>query len=71
MSALPTMAKEESSIHLRPDHGNKMESSIAVAGKNENDTGAYSQTRTRKLFSFSQLFAFSLTYMSLWEGMCT
>jgi hypothetical protein len=31
----------------------------------------YSQTRTRRLFSFSQLFAFSLTYMALWEGMCT
>ncbi|KAI8316095.1 hypothetical protein K4K61_011126 [Colletotrichum sp. SAR11_59] len=31
----------------------------------------YNQTRTRRVFSFSQLFAFSLTYMALWEGMCT
>lgn len=29
------------------------------------------QTRTRRLFSSSQLFAFSLTYMAVWEGMCT
>lgn len=29
------------------------------------------QTRTRRLFSASQLFAFSLTYMAVWEGMCT
>jgi hypothetical protein len=29
------------------------------------------QTRTRRLFSFAQLFAFSLTYMAVWEGMCT
>lgn len=29
------------------------------------------QTRTRRLFSTSQLFAFSLTYMAVWEGMCT
>lgn len=29
------------------------------------------QIRTRRLFSASQLFAFSLTYMAVWEGMCT
>jgi hypothetical protein len=28
-------------------------------------------TRIRRLFSFSQLFAFSLTFMSTWEGMNT
>lgn len=41
------------------------------ASSNPEDAWLYSQTRTRKLFSFSQLFAFSLTYMALWEGMCT
>ncbi|KAF2838116.1 amino acid transporter [Patellaria atrata CBS 101060] len=30
-----------------------------------------SQTRVRRLFNFIQLFAFSLTFMSSWEGMCT
>lgn len=28
-------------------------------------------TKIRRLFSFSQLFAFSLTFMSTWEGMNT
>lgn len=41
----------------------------AVRSKDESDV--YNQTRTRRVFSFSQLFAFSLTYMALWEGMCT
>ena len=27
--------------------------------------------KIRRLFSFSQLFAFSLTFMSTWEGMNT
>ncbi len=30
-----------------------------------------SVTRVRRLFSFSQIFAFSLTFMSTWEGMNT
>jgi choline transport protein len=30
-----------------------------------------SQVRIRRLFSFTQIFMFSLTYMGLWEGMCT
>lgn len=30
-----------------------------------------SQTRVRRLFSTAQIFMFSLTYMALWEGMCT
>lgn len=37
----------------------------------EQGVGLDSQTRTRRLFSFAQLFAFSLTYMAVWEGMCT
>ncbi|RDW65969.1 hypothetical protein BP6252_09604 [Coleophoma cylindrospora] len=37
----------------------------------EQDVGLASQTQTRRLFSFIQLFAFSLTYMAVWEGMCT
>jgi hypothetical protein len=36
-----------------------------------NDVSLNAQTRTRKLFSFAQLFAFSLTYMGVWEGMTT
>lgn len=44
------------------DHG--------VTTENDNNS-VYNQTRTRKVFSFSQLFAFSLTYMALWEGMCS
>lgn len=30
-----------------------------------------SVTRVRRLFNFSQIFAFSLTFMSTWEGMNT
>lgn len=44
--------------------------SVQATSKSD-DNSVYNQTRTRKLFSFSQLFAFSLTYMALWEGMCT
>ncbi|KAK7966276.1 uncharacterized protein PG986_000553 [Apiospora aurea] len=32
------------------------------------DEAVHNQTRTRRLFSMSQLFAFSLTYMGTWEG---
>lgn len=45
--------------------------SVDASGKPAEESGIYSVTRTRKVFSFSQLFAFSLTYMSLWEGMCS
>ena len=63
------MAQPES-IELRP--ANKGVSNVEVSIKPE-DGGSevYNQTRTRRVFSFSQLFAFSLTYMALWEGMCT
>lgn len=27
-------------------------------------------TRVRRVFSFAQLFAFSLAYMGAWEGIC-
>lgn len=30
-----------------------------------------SQVRIRRVFSFTQIFMFSLTYMAVWEGMCT
>ena len=30
-----------------------------------------SMLRVRKLFSGAQIFAFSLTYMSIWESMCS
>lgn len=41
------------------------------ANESKHGSEVYNQTRTRRVFSFSQLFAFSLTYMALWEGMCT
>lgn len=28
-------------------------------------------TTPQRLFGFAQIFAFSLTFMSTWEGMCT
>ncbi|KAM5344334.1 hypothetical protein ACJ41O_012871 [Fusarium nematophilum] len=45
--------------------------SVDATVKPEENSSVYNQTRTRRVFSFSQLFAFSLTYMALWEGMCT
>lgn len=36
----------------------------------EMDSKVEVQTRTRRLFSTSQLFAYSLTYMSVWEALC-
>lgn len=50
-----------------------------VDGINEETHGSHapapaaidSQVRIRRLFSFTQIFMFSLTYMGLWEGMCT
>ncbi|KAI5456626.1 amino acid/polyamine transporter I [Mariannaea sp. PMI_226] len=45
--------------------------SVDTSVKPDTDSSLYNQTRTRRVFSFSQLFAFSLTYMALWEGMCT
>lgn len=37
----------------------------------EAPAGIDTQVRIRRLFSFTQIFMFSLTYMGLWEGMCT
>lgn len=37
----------------------------------ENGENLDSVTRIRRLFSFAQIFAFSLTFMSTWEGMNT
>ncbi|KAK6832880.1 hypothetical protein PG995_012657 [Apiospora arundinis] len=37
-------------------------------GSSGADEAVHNQTRTRRLFSMSQLFAFSLTYMGTWEG---
>ena len=36
-----------------------------------NGENLVSVTRIRRLFSFPQIFAFSLTFMSTWEGMNT
>lgn len=49
----------------------KSQVTVDASGKPDTENSVYNQTRTRRVFSFSQLFAFSLTYMSLWEGMCT
>lgn len=40
------------------------------SGVPEIDSKVEVQTRTRRLFSTSQLFAYSLTYMSVWEALC-
>lgn len=56
--SIELQSKEHNVVNVEPD------------GRTDNGS-LYSQTRTRRLFSFSQLFAFSLTYMALWEGMCT
>lgn len=45
--------------------------SVDASARPPEDSNIYNVTRTRKVFSFSQLFAFSLTYMALWEGMCS
>ena len=45
------------------DNNKSRDGSYSVA-----EEGVHSQTRTRRLFSMSQLFAFSLTYMGTWEG---
>ncbi|KAK1640784.1 amino acid permease [Colletotrichum phormii] len=55
-------------IELRPT---VKDASQIDANESKHGSEVYNQTRTRKVFSFSQLFAFSLTYMALWEGMCT
>lgn len=49
--------------------------STNVSDKNESasmkiDPVVDAQTRTRSLFSTGQLFAYSLTYMSVWEALC-
>ena len=63
---------KDDSYELRPHpSGNKAVSTTNVVSKGEEGSNVYDQTRTRRVFSFSQLFAFSLTYMALWEGMCT
>ncbi|KAF5586352.1 GABA permease [Fusarium pseudocircinatum] len=45
--------------------------SVDASARPPEGSNIYNVTRTRKVFSFSQLFAFSLTYMALWEGMCS
>ncbi|KAK1531492.1 hypothetical protein CPAR01_11141 [Colletotrichum paranaense] len=55
-------------IELQPAAKN---ASQIDANESKHGSEVYNQTRTRRVFSFSQLFAFSLTYMALWEGMCT
>ncbi|CAM1503633.1 Fc.00g012240.m01.CDS01 [Cosmosporella sp. VM-42] len=59
------------SIELRPAKESSIVDISATAKTTEDGSEVYNQTRTRRVFSFSQLFAFSLTYMALWEGMCT
>lgn len=56
---------------IKPRPTDKEPSSVGVAMNPEDGSEVEKQTRTRRIFSFPQLFAFSLTYMALWEGMCT
>ncbi|KAF7561260.1 hypothetical protein G7046_g2888 [Stylonectria norvegica] len=59
-------------IELRPATGKETQTNVDITAKHDDAASeVYNQTRTKKVFSFSQLFAFSLTYMALWEGMCT
>ncbi|KAK7934869.1 hypothetical protein PG985_000364 [Apiospora marii] len=61
-----TKGKDASStsVNAVTDHSNSHDKS----GGSLADEAVHNQTRTRRLFSMSQLFAFSLTYMGTWEG---
>lgn len=62
-----TMAAHNEAIELET----KDVSNVAVSNGDDADHNSLEkQTRTRRLFSGAQLFAFSLTYMAVWEGMC-
>jgi choline transport protein len=63
-------SQPDGAIELQPPKSGAAVS-VEPVGKLSGNDSLYHQTRTRRLFSFSQLFAFSLTYMALWEGMCT
>lgn len=73
-----TNEKEDSiggsnNLHLRPKDGCVDVSIKGGPSPSELGGAAVSstlemQTRTRRLFSFPQLFAFSLSYMSIWAG---
>jgi hypothetical protein len=63
---------DSNSIELEPSGKQQaIPVSVDASARPTNTTNIDSVTRTRKVFSFSQLFAFSLTYMALWEGMCS
>lgn len=53
-------SKEVASVDVSNDDGPTAEIDITIQ----------EQTRTKRLFSTSQLFAYSLTYMSVWEALC-
>lgn len=64
-------AKESMSHSENIELRTKDDSKVAVRNGDWSDQSSMEkQTRTRRLFSGAQLFAFSLTYMSVWEGMC-
>ncbi|WXC59823.1 hypothetical protein SNK03_005680 [Fusarium graminearum] len=66
------MSHDSNSIELEPSGKQQaIPVSVDASARPAEESGIYSVTRTRKVFSFSQLFAFSLTYMALWEGMCS
>ncbi|OAG37287.1 hypothetical protein AYO21_08472 [Fonsecaea monophora] len=57
-------ANHKTSDHAESGYG-------AASNVGGNGQTIESVTRVRRLFSFSQIFAFSLTFMSTWEGMNT
>jgi choline transport protein len=66
------MSHGSTSIELQPSgKHHAVPVTVDASARSAEESGIYSVTRTRKVFSGSQLFAFSLTYMALWEGMCT
>src|ERR1700710_391968 len=60
------MRKMGKVVHTSVEYPEEQAAPIGVHGEN-----LESITKIRRLFSFSQLFAFSLTFMSTWEGMNT
>ncbi|KAI0016392.1 amino acid permease [Xylariomycetidae sp. FL0641] len=59
---------EQHELHVGANKYTTATDVVEKHGKTGTSSRLERQTRTRRLFSFSQLFAFSLTYMALWQG---
>ncbi|KAI1334037.1 amino acid/polyamine transporter I [Xylariaceae sp. FL0016] len=62
--------KDQFELHSLPTKTGAV-SAVSADQRADNASVLERQTRTRRLFSFSQLFAFSLTYMGLWQTILT